>query len=114
MSNKSSKYGLLFSHISQGFTDKYVNNTPYYFKHPTHSEYFRIYNKYDFIVESAKKIGLETEQEKIDFAIKSGWWPRKSEDKYHSIKTEIQKLYKTRAKLLLPSQKKAVRSTNTG
>ena len=103
--DKNSEYGRIYSEICRGFSTDVIEKSTVYFKHPTVSEHFSTYSNYDIFTREGKKKGLQTEKEKIEDAIKGGWWDSEKESKVNFLKKTIQNLYKTRDKLLYPSQK---------
>jgi len=106
--DSSPNFGRLYTQIVNGFTIKEISEEKYYFKHPSIAEHFCIYNNYDLILESCRKKGLPTEQEKIEEAIKGGWWSGAKESEINILKKTISNLNKTKNKLVLPSQKKSI------
>jgi hypothetical protein len=103
--DKNSEYGRIYSEICRGFSTDIIEKSTVYFKHPTVSEHFSTYSNYDIFTNEGVKKGLQTEKEKIEDAIKGGWWDSEKESKINFLKKTIQNLYKTRDKLLYPSQK---------
>ena len=103
--DKNSEYGRIYSEICRGFSTDVIKKSVVYFKHPTISEHFSTYSNYDIFINEGIKRGLQTEKEKIEEAIKGGWWSSEKESKVNFLRKTIQNLYKTRDKLLFPSQK---------
>ena len=97
--------GLIYNQIEEGFSEKIVNKQCLYFRHPTMSEYFTIYSRYNNILKEAQLKGLLTEKEKIQEAIELGAWKEETEKEIYILKTGVKNLNKTRNKLQLPSQK---------
>lgn len=97
--------GHVYSEIEQGFSEKIVNKQYIYFRHPTMSEYFTIYSRYNNILNEAQSKGILTEKEKIQEAIEFGAWEEDKEKEIYVLKTGIKNLTKTKNKLQLPSQK---------
>ena len=102
---KHSEYGRIYSEICRGFSIDIIEKHNVYFKHPTLAEHFSTYSNYDVFINDGRKKGLESEEEKVKQAIKGGWWTNDKESKINFLKKTIQNLYKTRDKLLYPSQK---------
>ena len=98
----------VFKEVSQGFSEKTVNEKTYYFKHPSQVEFFTIYDRYNQILKEAQYKGLYTEQQKVDMAIKGGWWSKEKEDRIDIIRKNIVNLTKTKSKLIYPSQKEQI------
>ena len=103
--DKNSEYGRVYSEICRGFSTELIEKSTVYFKHPTLSEHFSVYGNYDIFINDGRKRGLELESEKIEDAIKGGWWTSDKESKVNVLRKTVQNLLKTRDKLLLPSQK---------
>lgn len=110
MENNSSNYGRIYVEILNGFTLKVINDTNYYFKHPSLAEHFTIYNSYELLVKESRQKGLLTEKEKIEEAIEEGWWTSDKESEIGMLRKTISNLNKTKTKLVLPSQKKSIDS----
>lgn len=106
--DKSSEYGRIYSEICRGFSIETVENTNIYFKHPTIAEHFSTYSNYDVFINEGKRKGLFSEKEKIEEAIRGGWWSSEKESKINFLKKTVQNLYKTKDKLLYPSQKEQI------
>jgi hypothetical protein len=100
------EYAQIYCEIAKGYSIDFFNNNKIYFKHPSLLEHFSIYNNYDVFIESAKKRGLLTEQDKIAEAIKNNWWDSDKESQYQILQKTVENLFKTRDKLLYISQKK--------
>jgi hypothetical protein len=98
-------YGLVYREVVRGVSEKTIQENRYYFKHPTQSEHFFINSNYNLILADARKRGLQSEDDKISDAIKSGWWTAEKENKFLSIRDAIFSLQKTKENLILPSQK---------
>lgn len=103
--DKNSEYGRIYSEICRGFSKDLIEKSIVYFKHPTISEHFSVYGAYDIFIKDGRKKGLQLEQEKIEDAIKGGWWTSEKESKVNFLRKTVQNLFKTREKLLLPSQR---------
>jgi len=106
--NSTVKYGNVFTEIAVGLSQKAIEGRTYYFKHPTQAEHFEIYGKYYLIFEDAKKRGLLSEEEKIEDALKNGWWTKQKEVRFNQLNDNIKNLKITRNNLLLPSQKQQI------
>ena len=103
--DKNSEYGRIYSEICKGFSTDLIENSTIYFKHPTIAEHFSTYSNYDLFVKEGEKKGLQTEKEKIEEAIIGGWWSYEKESKINLLKKTVKNLFKTKDKLLYPSQK---------
>lgn len=106
--DKDFEYGRIYNEIAKGFSEEKINKKTYYFKHPSFSEYFNIYNNYDLILQSVRRQGLPTEEEKIKEAIEEGWWSKDKEMEIQTLKKTVSNLIKTKSKLIIPSQKEAI------
>lgn len=106
--DKNSEYGRIYSEICRGFSKELIEKLNIYFKHPTIAEHFSTYTNYDIFIENGKKKGLLSEKEKIEEAIKGGWWSTEKESKINFLNLTIKNLFKTRDKLLFPSQKESI------
>ncbi len=106
--DKNSEYGRIYSEICRGFSIDTIEDHTVYFKHPTISEHFSTYSSYDIFINEGRKKGLLTEEEKIEDAIKGGWWSPEKESKVNFLRKTIQNLFKTRDKLLYQSQKSEI------
>jgi len=104
----SNKYGRIYHEICNGFSKQLLNNDYIYFKHPTLSEHFSQYYNYELYLENGRKKGLLSEKEKIEQAIEGNWWSSENESNINFLKLTIDNLYKTKSKLILPSQKKEI------
>lgn len=103
-----SNFGKIYYQIVNGFTIKDINKKRFYFKHPSVAEHYSLYNNYELILQNATNQGLKTEKDKIEEAIQGGWWSQAKESEINLLKRTIKNLYKTKNKLLLPSQKKSI------
>jgi hypothetical protein len=103
--DKYAEYGRIYSEICKGFSKEKIDNFFIYFKHPTLAEHFSNYSYYEIFIEEGRKKGLQLEKEKIDEAIKGGWWSSEKESKINLLRKTIQNLIRTRDKLLYPSQR---------
>jgi hypothetical protein len=103
--DKNSEYGRIYSEICNGFSTDIIENSTVYFKHPTIAEHFSTYSSYDIFIKEGRKKGLQTDKEKIEEAINGKWWASEKEFRIIFLKKTIQNLFKTRDKLLYPSQK---------
>jgi hypothetical protein len=103
--DKNSEYGRIYSEICRGFSIEQIEKSNIYFKHPTIAEHFSNYSNYDIFIKDGKKRGLLKEEEKIKEAIDGGWWSSENESRINLLRKTVQNLFKTRDKLLYPSQK---------
>ncbi len=103
--DKNSEYGRIYSEICRGFSKDLIEKSNVYFKHPTIAEHFSTYSNYDVFISDGRKKGLELEKEKVEEAIKGGWWTSEKESRLNFLRKTVQNLFKTRDKLLLLSQK---------
>jgi hypothetical protein len=106
--DKNSEYGRIYSEICRGFSIDIIEKFTVYFKHPSISEHFSVYGSYDSFIKDGRKKGLQLEEEKIEDAIKGGWWSSEKESKVNFLRKTVQNLFKTRDKLLLQSQKSEI------
>jgi hypothetical protein len=106
--DKNSEYGRIYSEICRGFSTDLIEDSTVYFKHPTIAEHFSTYSNYDIFISDGRKKGLELEEEKINEAIKGGWWTSEKESRLKFLRKTVQNLFKTRDKLLLLSQKSEI------
>jgi hypothetical protein len=106
--DNTQEYVRVFKEVSQGFSEKTVNGKTYYFKHPTQVEYFSIFDRYNHILKEAQYRGLMTESQKVEMAIKEGWWTQAKEDRIDTLRKTITNLTKTKSKLIYPSQKESI------
>lgn len=106
--DKNAEYGRIYSQICRGFSEEKINKSYIYFKHPSIAEHFSVYTNYDIFISDGQKKGLQSEKEKIEIAIKGGWWASEKESTISLLKKTIQNLYKTRDKLFLSSQKEQI------
>jgi hypothetical protein len=98
----------IFSDIVDGYSELNVNNTIYYFKHPTLKESFRQISMYEKFVQEGISVGLRKEKECIKEAISGGWWQKDNEERISLLTTTIANLRKTQQKLLYDSQKRSM------
>lgn len=103
--DKNSEYGRIYSEICRGFSKDLIEKSNVYFKHPTIAEHFSTYSNYDVFISDGRKKGLELEKEKVEEAIRGGWWTSEKESRLNFLRKTVQNLFKTRDKLLLLSQK---------
>jgi hypothetical protein len=103
--DKNAEYGRIYSEICRGFSKENIEKSFIYFKHPTVAEHFSNYSYYDVFIDEGRKKGLQLEKEKIEEAIKGGWWTSEKESKINFLQKTVQNLFKTRDKLLYASQK---------
>jgi hypothetical protein len=103
--DKNAEYGRIYSEICRGFSKEYIKKSYIYFKHPTIAEHFSNYSYYDVFINEGRKKGLQLEKEKIEEAIKGGWWTSEKESKINFLQKTVENLFKTRDKLLYASQK---------
>ena len=110
MENNPAQYGIIYSDIARGFTQKTIDGEDYFFKHPSQAEHFHVYSRYNFILDDARKRGLLTEDEKVRHAINNSWWTTEKENRFLQLRDAIKNLKKTRDNLLLPSQKDQIQA----
>lgn len=106
--DKDFEYGRIYNEIAKGFSEEKINKKIFYFKHPSFSEYFNIYNNYDLILKDVQRQGLPTEEEKIKEAIEEGWWTKEKEMEMQGLKKTVANLIKTKSKLVIPSQRDSI------
>lgn len=106
--DKNSEYGRIYSEICRGFSTELIKKSTVYFKHPTIAEHFSTYSNYDLFINEGRRKGLQLEKEKIEEAINGGWWTSEKESKISLLRKTVQNLFKTRDKLLYPSQKQEI------
>lgn len=106
--DKDFEYGRIYNEIVKGFSEETIDKKTYYFKHSNFSEHFNIYNNYNLILEYVRRQGLPTEEEKIQDAIKEGWWSKEKESEINILKKTVTNLIKTKSKLIMPSQKESI------
>jgi hypothetical protein len=106
--DKNSEYGRIYSEICKGFSIKKTKKSTIYFKHQTIEEHFSVYSSYDIFLNEGKKKGLQSEKEKIEEAIQGGWWSHEKESNINLLKKTIKNLFKTKEKLIYPSQKEQI------
>jgi hypothetical protein len=76
-----------------------------YFQHLNLSSYHRFSQCYADILKGVEKFGVASEQEQIENACKNGWWSNQKENEIQSIKKFLERLFKTRAKLVYKKDK---------
>lgn len=106
--DNASEYGRIYGEVVRAYSEKFIDGKAYYFKHPSQAEHFDIYSRYESICEDAKLRGLETEEDKLQDAIKGKWWTADKESKIVILRKTIANLNKTRDRLLLISQKRGI------
>lgn len=106
--DKDLEYGRIYNEIVKGFSEEKIAKKTFYFKHSSFSEHFNIYNNYNLILEDVRRQGLPTEEEKIEEAIKEGWWSKDKEFEVGILKKTVTNLIKTKSKLIIPSQKDSI------
>lgn len=105
MENGPAQYGDIYRDIEQGFTEKIILGERYFLKHPSQTEHFAVYSRYNFILSDAKRRGLLSEEDKIKQAIADGWWTSEKEIRFLQLRESIGSLKKTKENLLVPIQK---------
>ena len=97
--------------ICNGYT-KYsfcYNNTSFiYLKHLTHFELLDIRKNYSSNFNIAKSNGILTEKEQIKIAYDNKWWSREKEADLESTRLSIERLKKTKLKLIYESDKSRI------
>jgi hypothetical protein len=106
--DKNFIYGRIYAEIKNGYSKIDIPQKTLYFKHSSVAEYFHIYSNYDNILLEAKRRGLSTEEEQLEYAISEGWWTKEKESKINSLRNTVQNLIKTKNNLVLPSQKSSI------
>jgi hypothetical protein len=106
--HKSLDLGFIYKEILQGFSEKNVNKKHFYLKHPTLSEHFTVYSRYNYLLKEARLKGLATEEEKIKEAISNDWWKEENEKEIYILRQGIKNLKKTKTQLLIPSQRRDI------
>lgn len=103
--DKNSEYGTIYSEIKNGFSKELIDKEYIYFKHPSIAEYFSNYSNYELLEKQGRNKGLFSEKEKIEEAIKGGWWSSEKESNINFLSKTVNNLIKTKSKLVLPSQR---------
>lgn len=98
----------VFSDVLNGYTFIDNEGEEAYVKHFGSREQYELEEHYDRIFKHAKKSGLPTEVEMMDFLKKEDLWSEKDEDEFLSNKRYIQNLHDTRKNLIIPSQIKNI------
>lgn len=89
----------------------YINECPeinVFVKHLNLADQIDLDQKYNQAFSKAKKNGLPTKEENLDFLEKSGQWKKTDEGEWGQTKSYLESLRKTKAKLVVPSQQDAV------
>ena len=95
----------VYTEVVRGYTETTVDGATLYLRHPSLTDHSTAMANYDFVVKSAKAKGLPSEAEQVKAAIDGGYWSEDSESKMNLIRTTIENLHRTKARLLYPSQK---------
>jgi hypothetical protein len=103
------KLNKTFSEICEGFSVFDINGTQGYIKHFNFKDQRKLDYFYSQIFESAKSRGLPTKKETLKFLHEEGLWVEKDERAITTQELYVNNLEKTKANLILESQKDQVR-----
>ena len=98
-------YKKLFLEIGNGYSEIEYSNEETYIKHLRTEDYIELNKKEKFYYKKALSRGLATEKTTIDAAIKDGEWKEEDEGFIETQKAFVDNLHKSKAHLLLQSEK---------
>jgi hypothetical protein len=101
----------IYVKICSGYEKFFIDDRECFLKHHNYSDRFLLREKYNEGILIAKKNGIKTAQDYLDFYIEKGWWSKKKEDEIRNITSFIEGLKKSKEKLILPSQREQVSKT---
>lgn len=101
----------IYHRICCGYDEIKLSDRLYYFKHTNYADKMVLKTRYDEGLQIAKKNGVKSESEYLEFYIEKKWWSKNKEDQIRTSRAFIENLIKSKAKLLLPSQKEDVQNT---
>ena len=103
------KLNKTFAEICEGFSMLSVNSTDAYIKHFNFKDQRKLDSFYSKIFDSARSRGLPTTKETLKFLEEEGLWVDKDERAITTQQLYVDNLEKTKANLILESQKDQVR-----
>jgi len=101
----------IYTKICAGRDHVVINNEDCYFKHHLYSDRALLREKYNEGIKIAKKNGIKTEKDYIEFYIDKGWWSKSKEDEIRTITAFVENLKKSKEKLILESQRQSIIKT---
>lgn len=98
-------YISIIGEVFDGYTDAVFNGSTVYVKHYNIRDQRYIQKYYDEYKNIAIKKGLETEEQRLRATKLDGIWSDQDDLKISNMESEIENLFTTQRKLMLPSQK---------
>lgn len=86
----------------------FSNNQDVYYKHLTHFELLKIRKDYDNNLNIAISNGILREEDQIKIAYDNGWWSKSKESDLTATNLSIERLKKTKSKLIYESDKSRI------
>jgi hypothetical protein len=101
----------LYEEIIQGFSLFEMKGVaPFYVRHSTHLSHARSRSAYEKELKRVKSLGVKTESEFVQIAIKNKWWNEEKEREIEIKKDFISRLRETSARAYLEAQRDAANS----
>jgi hypothetical protein len=101
----------IYTKVCAGHERIFIDNSECYFKHHLYSDRVILKEKYKEGIEIAKRNGIKTEEDYIDFYIDKGWWSKSKQDEIRTLTAFVENLKKSKDKLILDSQKQEIQKT---
>lgn len=95
---------LTFSDICRGYSLSKYKGSPLYIKHLTHHDQVDVEDYYNEMMVFAKKRGLKSEAEKLEWLEKTGLWTKKDESEVSNQKLYVDNLEKSKKNFPIKSQ----------
>lgn len=109
MDGQGDKLLAVLMDISNGYSKYNLSNGCFfYFKHLNHFELLDIRNNYNDNLSIAKQNGILSEQEQIKIAYDNKWWSKQKESDLESTALSLERLKKTKSKLIYQSDKSRI------
>lgn len=109
MDGQGDKLLAILMDISNGYSKYNLGNGSFfYFKHLNHFELLGVRNNYNDNLSIAKQNGILSEQEQIKIAYDNKWWSKQKESDLESTTLSLERLKKTKSKLIYESDKSRI------
>lgn len=108
MQNDNRNLENIFLRLIQGFSRSEFSGTPVFIKHTDINDMGYLRSMYDKYFNKAKKMGVMTEKELLDFLDKEKTWTKEEEKEASKKRKEIVNLKKTVSNLIIKSQRKSM------
>jgi hypothetical protein len=108
MQNDNKNLENIFLKLMQGFSRTEFSGTPVFIKHTDLNDMGFLRDMHDRYLNKAKKMGVMTEKELLDFLDKEKTWTKEEEEESSKKREEIKNLKKTVSNLIIKAQRKSM------